>query len=89
MPWITIATRDCGCEIMQLDEPGDRQHGESFLRSIGPCKFHLCRLCGDTPLADAEPDELCLGCYLEQPLTSDQSSSPSTREEGDKTEDRP
>ena len=56
MSWKVIATRRCGCEIIELD-------GDVSERATGPCAYHLCRLCGDVPLADSEPDALCEGCY--------------------------
>lgn len=63
MSWNVIATRKCGCEIIELDNPALSNHGEISLRSVGPCVYHLCRLCGSVPLSDSEPDCLCDNCY--------------------------
>lgn len=58
MSWNVIATRKCGCEIIELD-------GVVSERSTGPCVYHMCRICGAVPLADSEPDSLCDNCYQE------------------------
>jgi hypothetical protein len=67
MTWHVIATRKCGCEIAQLDNPAMPNHGEVSERATGPCAYHLCRVCGGVPLADSEPDCLCNDCYAPRP----------------------
>lgn len=53
----TIATLDCGCELIDIE-------GVTFERVTGPCVYHCCRKCGAVPLADSEPDRLCESCWL-------------------------
>lgn len=51
----------CGCELQQLYDPCDERHGEVALHPRGRCREHLCRMCGDVPLGDAQ---LCHDCIL-------------------------
>jgi hypothetical protein len=52
----------CGCQRAICLAPG-WQYMETCLRPTGSCTEHLCRVCGNVPLADSEPDRLCPECF--------------------------
>jgi len=64
MAWRDITVLPCGCKLQQLYAPSDEMHHQVCVHPVGSCTTHLCRVCGDVPLADAEPDRLCQGCWL-------------------------
>ena len=72
MTWRVVAALACGCELITLQEQsaravnvGNAGSSSASVRSCGRCIYHLCRKCGQIPLADSEPDRLCNDCYEE------------------------